>query len=94
MAIEEIRLIDQLKSLMNEGMKSATIRDAANRVQTVYETHHTSEIGEPCIRTDIKYVDGVTGTSRKTIAYSEVVTQWPGFEIVQTGAGNDFDALL
>jgi len=94
MAVEELKTIDQLKSLLNEGLKTATVRDAAGRPATIYEANIDAEIGAPCLRTRYKYEDGALGTSRKTIAYEEEVVAWPGYEAVQVGAGNDFDLLL
>jgi len=93
MAIEDVKTIDVLRSLMAEGFKSANVRDAAGRPETLYEAPIESEIGDPCIRTRYKYLDGALGSSRKTIAWEEEVVAWPGYEVVQVGAGNDFDSL-
>ena len=94
MAIEELKSIDQIKSLLNIGIKTAGIRDAAGRMEILYEAPIYSEIGDPCLRTRYKYLDGAAGTSRKVLAYEEEVIAWPGYEAVQAGAGNDFDLLL
>jgi len=93
MAISEIKTIDQLKSLLNEGMKSAMIRDAAGRPSILYEAHIEAEIGDPCLRTIYKYVDGAAGTSRKTVAWEETIVAWNGYEVIQVGAGNDINNL-
>jgi len=89
----EALTIDVLKSLMGSGMKSALIRDASGRPDTLYEAPINSVIGEPCLLTVYKYVDGVGGTSRKTIAWEETIVQWPGYEVLQAGAGDDITAL-
>lgn len=94
MAIEDIKTIDVLKSLMGEGMKTAMLRDVSGRPEVLYEAPLRARIGDPCLVTRYKYVDGAAGTSRKTIAYEEEITSWPGYEAVQVGAGNDFTLLL
>ena len=87
----DVTTIDLLKSMMGAGMKSALIRDASGRPETLYEASINAEIGEDCIKTTYKYVDGAGGTSRKTIAWEETIVAWPGYEIIQAGAGNDID---
>ena len=51
-------------------------------------------LGDGCIRTRFKYADGAAGTSRRVIAWEEDITGWPGYESVQNGADNNFNALL
>jgi len=94
MAIEELKSIDQIRNLMISGMKTVGIRDASGRMEVLYEAHIKSEIGDPCLRTRYKYLDGAAGSSRKVLAYEEEVIAWPGYEAIQAGAGNDFDLLL
>jgi len=84
---------NRIKTLMQVGMKSSQIRDVAGRISTTYEAPINAIIGEPCLRTEFKYLDGAGGTSRSVIAYQETVVSWPGFEPVFTGAGNDFDLI-
>jgi hypothetical protein len=84
---------DKIKNLMKSGVKSAFVLDAASRIESVYEAPIQSAIGDPCLVTSFKYLDGAGGTSRVVVATQEKVVAWPGFEIVQVGAGNDFDLL-
>lgn len=90
---KEYTSIDQIKSLMTEGMKSLTLRDGSGRPEFVYEAHYSAKIGEKCLRTQYKYSDGALGTSRKVIAYEEIISAWPGYEILSVGAGNDINNL-
>ena len=90
---DEYRSSNRLESLAKEGMKVATLRDAAGRPEVTYEAHIDAEIGDPCLVTRYKYVDGALGSSRKVIAYEEEVSPWPGYEVVETGAGNDFNLI-
>jgi hypothetical protein len=83
----------QIKALAGSGLKVVQVRDAAGRLETLYEAPVHSEIGEPCLRTRYKYLDGAGGTSRTVIAYSEDVVAWPGFEAIAPGSGNDFDLV-
>lgn len=84
---------DKIKSMMQEGMKSILVRDASGRIETAYEAHITAQIGDTCLRTDVKYVDGAGGTSRQVIAYEELVTDWPGYEILGVGYDNDINLV-
>jgi len=94
MAIEDLKTIDQIKTLMGEGVKTAILRDVAGRPDTIYEANINASIGDPCLKTSFKYVDGAVGTSRKVIAYEESIVAWAGYEAIQAGAGNDFDLVL
>lgn len=85
---------EALKAMMKGGMKSAYVRDAALRVSTSYEAPLHAEIGDPCLRTILKYQDGAGGTSRKVIAQEEEIVSWPGYEAIQVGAGNDINNVL
>lgn len=82
-----------LKAMLNNGMKVIEIRDAAGRIEAVYEASLHIDIGEPCLRTRLKYLDGAAGSSRKVIAMEEDVVAWPGYEVLEIGAGNDFDLV-
>jgi hypothetical protein len=93
MAEESFPLLNQIQSLAGEGMKVATVRDAAGRPETTYEASLNTEIGESCLVTRYKYADGALGTSRKVIAYEEEVLPWPGYEAIAVGAGNDFNLI-
>lgn len=90
---EDFDSIDQIRALMKEGMKSALVRDASGRPEFLYEAHFEAEIGEKCLRTQYKYQDGALGTSKKIIAYEEIIVAWPGYEILSVGAGNDINNL-
>ena len=72
---------NQLRSLQEEGMKSIFFRDAAGRIQTLYEAHITAETGDLCLRTDMKYSDGAGGTSRRIVAMQETLVPWPGYVV-------------
>lgn len=82
-----------LKNLMESGMKSAFVRDASGRIEVAYEAPIRANIGEPCIRTKMKYLDGAGGTSRSVIASEEDVVAWPGFDIIQPLTGDDIDLV-
>lgn len=85
---------DKIKAMMNEGLKTVTVYDASDRAQEVYETGLRAQIGDPCLITRYKYVDGDAGNSRQVIAFEERIGSWPGYEIAQAGAGNDINNLL
>lgn len=85
---------DKIKSMMNEGIKTFTVYDASDRAEEVYEAGLRAQIGDPCLITLYKYVDGSTGSSRQVLAYEERVGSWPGYEQVQVGAANDINNLL
>ena len=85
---------EAIKGMMQSGMKSVYVRDAALRIEIAYETPIHSKIGDPCLRTKIKYVDGSAGISRKVIAQEEEIIAWPGYNAIQVGAGNDIDNVL
>jgi len=93
MAYEVHRPTDQIKAIGKGGMKYITVRDAAGRVETLYEAELNAEIGDQCLITRYKYEDGAAGASRKVIAFEEEVATWPGYEILQVGAGNDINNL-
>jgi len=82
---------DKIMSMKEGGMKSILIRDANGRIQTAYEAHITAQIGDTCLRTELKYIDGAGGTSRQVVAYEELVTAWPGYEILNAGYANDIN---
>lgn len=54
----------------------------------------TGQLGDGCLRTRMKFLDGSGGTSRRVVAWEEDIVGWPGYEIVQAGAGNDFNSLI
>lgn len=83
----------EIKNLMSSGMKVASLRDASNRIFEQYEAPIKAEIGDPCLRTRYKFLDGAGGTSKKVIAWEEEVVAWQGFEIIEAGTGNDFDLV-
>jgi hypothetical protein len=85
---------DKIRSLMQTGVKSAYFRDASERVEVLYEAPIHTAIGDPCLATSFKYLDGAAGSSRVVLATQEEVVAWPGFEVIQVGAGNDFDSVL
>lgn len=87
---------DQIKAMMNSGIKSIYDRDLAGRIETMYEGPLTVEIGDPCIRTKYKFIDGAGGNSQQIIAWEEEVVAWPGYGILPTytaGDPNDIDNL-
>lgn len=84
---------DSIKGLMGTGVKTIYIRDLAGRVEELYEAPLISDIGSPCVKTRYKYIDGVVGTSRQLVAWDEEVVAWPGYELIQVGAGDDITAL-
>ena len=57
-----------IKALMTNGYKTVYIRDASNRIEVAYEAPINAEIGDPCLRTKLKYADGAGGTSRSVVA--------------------------
>lgn len=83
-----------LRNLMQAGMKTAYVRDAALRIEVAYEAPIRANIGEPCIRTKMKYLDGAGGTSRSVIASEEEVVAWPGYDVIQPLTGDDIDLVL
>ena len=84
---------DNIKSLMANGFKTAYVRDAAGRIESLYEAPLNIGLGDPCLRTQFKYIDGAAGTSRSVIATIESVIGWPGFEVVSAGSGDDFNLV-
>lgn len=82
-----------IRGLMDSGVKTIYIRDASSRTEELYEAPLNIEIGDPCLRTRYKYVDGAAGVSRQVIAWDEQIVAWPGYEILSPGAGNDITAL-
>jgi len=78
-----------LRALMITGMKSIYLRDVSGRIEVVYEAPIDATINDPCLRTTLKYLDGAGGTSRSVVAQEEVIVAWPGYEILQAGAGDD-----
>jgi hypothetical protein len=85
---------DKIKSMMNEGIKTFTIYDASDRAEEVYEAGLHAVVGDPCLITLYKYIDGAAGSSRQVLAYEERIGSWTGYETVQVGAGNDINNLL
>ena len=55
---------DMIKGMMSSGYKSVFVRDAAGRIETVYEAPLNVRIGEVCLRTILKYEDGAGGPAR------------------------------
>lgn len=90
----DTRTRESIKAMMQSGMKSAYVRDAALRIEIAYECPIHTKIGDPCLRTKLKYFDGAGGTSRKVIAQEEEIVAWPGYNAIQVGAGNDIDNVL
>ena len=84
---------DKINTMMMTGVKSVTVYDASDRAHFVYEAGLGAEIGDPCLITEYKYIDGLAGTSRQVLAYEECVGAWPGYEVVSVGAGNDLSNL-
>lgn len=84
---------DSIKGLMLTGIKTINIRDLAGRTYELYEAPLVVGIGDPCVRTLYKFVDGAAGSSRQVSAWEEEVVAWPGYEILQVGAGDDINAL-
>lgn len=84
---------NQIRTMLDTGMKVLHVRDSAGRIEEVYEAPLHATVGSPCLRTQMKYADGSGGNSRSIIAYIELVVAWPGFEPVAVGAGNDFDLI-
>jgi len=82
-----------LQAMLHDGMKAVEVRDLAGRIEAVYEAPLSANIGEACLRTRLKYLDGAAGSSRKVIAMEEDVVAWPGYEIIEAGTGNDFDSV-
>jgi hypothetical protein len=82
-----------IKGMMEGGYKTVFIKDAAGRIEIAYEAPINADIGDPCLRTKLKYVDGAGGTDRGVIAEEEDIVAWPGYEILSGGAGNDIDNL-
>lgn len=84
---------DKIVGMMKTGMKSMTVYDASDRPLEVYEAGLSAQIGDPCLITIYKYIDGAAGTSRQVLAYEERVGAWQGYELVQVGAGNNINNL-
>lgn len=84
---------NSIKSLMSVGIKTINLRDLAGRIYELYEAPLTFGIGEPCVKTVYKFVDGAAGSSRQVSAWEESVVPWPGYETLQPGAGDDINAL-
>jgi len=84
---------NSIKSLMGEGIKVINIRDAIGRTVELYEAPLIIEIGNPCMKTVYKFKGGAAGTSNLIIAWEESVVAWPGYELLQAGAGDDITAL-
>lgn len=82
---------DTIKSMLREGLKTVLLRDVAGRIETSYEVHITAKIGDPCLKTVMKYADGAAGTSRQVVAYEESVVAWPGYEALGAGYANDIN---
>lgn len=85
-----------LRNLMQAGMKTAYVRDVAGRIEIAYEAPLRANVGEPCIRTKMKYADGAGGTSRSVIASEESIVGWPGYTSIQTVPDplDDIDLVL
>ena len=77
-----------LRGMMEGGYKTAYVLDGI-RYSVVYEAPINADIGDPCLRTTMKYADGAGGTGTLVIAQEEEVVAWPGYEIVSVGAGDD-----
>jgi hypothetical protein len=84
---------DKLKSLMEEGMQAIEVRDGAGRIETLYEAHVKAVENDICLITQFKYADGAGGTSRRVIAWREILGQWPGYDIIGGGNPNDFNSV-
>lgn len=84
---------DGIKSLMNVGVKTLNLRDLAGRTYELYEAPLSTKIGDPCVKTVYKFLDGAAGSSRLVTAWEESVVAWPGYELLQAGAGDDITAL-
>lgn len=84
---------DSIKGLMLTGIKNISLRDISGRIYELYEAPLIVTIGDPCVRTLYKFIDGAAGSSRQVIAWEEEVVAWPGYEILQVGAGDDINAL-
>lgn len=80
---------DMIKGMMTSGYKTIYIRDAAGRIETVYEAPLNVEAGEVCLRTVLKYEDGAGGTSKRVIAQEESLVGWPGYTAI--GGTDDED---
>lgn len=80
-------------SLQKEARTSIYKLDASGRIEIQYDAYIGADLGTPCLKTEYKYEDGSTGSSRKVIATRESVVAWPGYEEVSVGAGNDFDLI-
>lgn len=77
-----------LRGMMEGGYKTVYILDGI-RYSVIYEAPINADIGDPSLRTILKYEDGAGGTSPLVIAQEEQVVAWPGYEIVSVGAGDD-----
>jgi hypothetical protein len=86
--------MEVIKSLLMEGITSVYVLDGSGRIQEQYDGYTDIKLGNACLKTEYKFQDGALGNSRKVIASNESIAPWPGYEVVQVGAGNDFDALL
>lgn len=82
--LSDTKTRDKLKTLLNEGMITYAERDAADRVVRFYEAYIDIKVGEPCLLTEFKYIDGDGGTSNLVLATRESIASWPNV---------DFDAL-
>jgi len=84
---------DHLSSMMGGGMKSITTLDLAGRSSIVYEAPLNAELGDGCLITVYKFVDGDAGSSRQIIAYEETVGVWPGYTSIGGTDAEDINTV-